>query len=125
MLLAMTGSAFAGMEEAKQFLDKEVGDMSERFLTEFSKPQSNKSWQDIMRDFKASACPDPREVDGERDDVIRHYSNFFMNSYQISAAQVTTTVAIRWRRDVCMPPACGTSPSLCIGHGTQGGHPAG
>lgn len=28
MLLAMTGSAFAGMEEAKQFLDKEIGDMS-------------------------------------------------------------------------------------------------
>ena len=25
MLLAMTGSAFAGMDEAKQFLDKEVG----------------------------------------------------------------------------------------------------
>ncbi|MBW8299823.1 MAG: carbohydrate ABC transporter substrate-binding protein, partial [Hydrogenophaga sp.] len=28
MLLAMTGSAFAGMDEAKQFLDKEVGDLS-------------------------------------------------------------------------------------------------
>ncbi len=28
MLLAFTGSAFAGMDEAKQFLDKEVGDMS-------------------------------------------------------------------------------------------------
>ncbi|MCZ7498576.1 ABC transporter substrate-binding protein [Agrobacterium sp. ST15.13.015] len=28
MLLAMTGSAFAGMEEAKQFLDKEIGDLS-------------------------------------------------------------------------------------------------
>ncbi|MFN7103930.1 MAG: carbohydrate ABC transporter substrate-binding protein, partial [Pseudorhizobium sp.] len=28
VLLAMTGSAFAGMEEAKQFLDAEIGDMS-------------------------------------------------------------------------------------------------
>jgi len=28
MLLAMTGSAFAGMDEAKQFLDKEIGDLS-------------------------------------------------------------------------------------------------
>jgi glycerol transport system substrate-binding protein len=28
MLLAFTGSAFAGMDEAKTFLDKEVGDMS-------------------------------------------------------------------------------------------------
>ena len=68
---------------------KEVGDMSVRFLTEFSKPQSNKSWQDIMRDFKASACPDPGEVEGEREDVVRHYSNFFMHSYQINPAQVT------------------------------------
>ncbi|WP_299016511.1 extracellular solute-binding protein, partial [uncultured Caulobacter sp.] len=28
MLLALTGTAFAGMDEAKQFLDKEVGDLS-------------------------------------------------------------------------------------------------
>ena len=28
ILLAMTGSAFAGMDEAKQFLDKEIGDLS-------------------------------------------------------------------------------------------------
>ncbi len=28
MLLAFTGSAFAGMDEAKTFLDKEIGDMS-------------------------------------------------------------------------------------------------
>ena len=68
---------------------KEVGDMSVRFLTEFSKPQTNQSWQDIMRDFKASACPDPGEVEGEREDVIRHYTNFTMHSYQISPAQVT------------------------------------
>lgn len=68
---------------------KEVGDMSVRFLTEFSKPQTNQNWQDIMRDFKASACPDPGEVEGEREDVIRHYTNFTMHSYQISPAQVT------------------------------------
>ncbi|MCB1445449.1 MAG: carbohydrate ABC transporter substrate-binding protein, partial [Rhizobiaceae bacterium] len=28
ILLAFTGTAFAGMDEAKQFLDKEIGDMS-------------------------------------------------------------------------------------------------
>ena len=28
LLLAFTGSAYAGMDEAKQFLDKEVGDLS-------------------------------------------------------------------------------------------------
>ena len=30
---------------------KEVGDMAGRFLTEFSKPQTNKDWRDIMRDL--------------------------------------------------------------------------
>ena len=28
MLLAWTGSAYAGMDEAKTFLDKEIGDLS-------------------------------------------------------------------------------------------------
>lgn len=64
---------------------KEVGDMSVRFLTEFSKPQSNKDWRDIMRDFKASACLDPGTVDSERLDVERHYNNYFMHGYQVSA----------------------------------------
>jgi hypothetical protein len=91
---------------------KEVGDMSVRFLTEFSKPQSNKDVNDIMRDFKASACPDPGEIEGERQDVIRHYSNFEMHSYEINSPQVTigfggscfegvrgdacVSVAVRW-----------------------------
>jgi len=69
---------------------KEVGDMAGRFLTEFSKPQTNKNWQDIMRDFKASACPDPGEIDAERNDVVNHYSNFFMNDYRVDPAKVTT-----------------------------------
>lgn len=68
---------------------KEVGEMSVRFLTEFSKPQSNRDVNDIMRDFKASACPDPGEVEGERGDVINHYTNFVMHSYDIRPAQVT------------------------------------
>ena len=69
---------------------KEVGDMASRFLAEFSKPQTNKNWQDIMRDFKASACPDPREIDNERNDVVNHYTNFFMNDYRIDPPRVTT-----------------------------------
>ena len=56
--------------------------MSVRFLTEFSKPQTNKDVNDIMRDFKASACPDPGKCRGSATDVVRHYSNFFMHSYQ-------------------------------------------
>lgn len=69
---------------------KEVGDMAVRFLTEFSKPQTNKDWRDIMRDFKASACPDPGEIDNERNDVVNHYSNFRMNDYRIDSPRVTT-----------------------------------
>jgi hypothetical protein len=68
---------------------REVGEMSRRFLTEFSKPQSNKDWQDIMRDFKGSACPDSREIDSERSDVVNHYTNFVMHAYEIGDASVT------------------------------------
>ena len=68
---------------------REVGDMTVRFLTEFSKPQTNKDWQDVMRDFKASACPDPREIDAERDYVINHYTNFFMHEYRVENATVS------------------------------------
>jgi hypothetical protein len=67
---------------------RELGEMSVRFLTEFSKPQTNKNAQDIMRDFKASVCPDPRQVENEREDVIRHYTYFEMHSYDIRAPSV-------------------------------------
>ena len=65
---------------------KEVGDMSVRFLTEFSKPQSNKDWRDVMRDFKATACPRPSDYDDERADVERHYNNFFMHNFRVDPA---------------------------------------
>jgi hypothetical protein len=68
---------------------KEIGDMTFRFLTEFSKPQANKDWRDIMRDFKASACPDPGEIDSERADVERHYNYFVMHNYRVDPPSVT------------------------------------
>ena len=68
---------------------KEVGDMAVRFLTEFSKPQTNKDLNDIMRDFKASVCPVPGEVTDEQTQVRNHYQNFEMHNYQIGAARVT------------------------------------
>lgn len=68
---------------------KEVGDMAFRFLTEFSKPQTNRDWQDIMRDFKASACPRPDLVDAERDDVVRHYTYFQMITYRVETPSVS------------------------------------
>lgn len=85
---------------------REVGDMAVRFLTEFSKPQTNQAWQDIMKDFKASACPDPGEFESERLDVVRHYSFFFMHSYRIQPATVSVNFggacSFRGRRgDAC------------------------
>lgn len=67
---------------------KEVGAMSQRFLEEFSKPQTNRAWQDIMRDFKASACPRPSLIEDEKDDVIRHYTNFTMHAYTVQTPSV-------------------------------------
>ncbi len=67
---------------------RELGEMARRFLTEFSKPQTNQDWRDIMRDFNASACPKPDEVDTEREQVITHYTNFFMHAYKIGPASV-------------------------------------
>jgi hypothetical protein len=67
----------------------EVSNMSLRFLTEFSKPQSNKDLNDIMRDFKASVCPVPAEVIEEQTQVRNHYQNFFMWSYFIQPLRVT------------------------------------
>ncbi|MEO5895627.1 MAG: hypothetical protein ABIS06_07990 [Vicinamibacterales bacterium] len=94
---------------------KEVGDMSVRFLTEFSKPQTNKDWRDIMRDFKATACPKPSEVDSERVDVENHYNNFFMNTYRLDAA--TTVVNFGGscnipKRDPLAGDACASVPVL-------------
>jgi hypothetical protein len=68
---------------------REVGDMAVRFLTEFSKPQTNQDWRDIMRDFKADACPRPGEVDAERLDVINHYENFQMHAFSIGEPTVS------------------------------------
>ncbi len=67
---------------------RELGIMARRFLDEFSNPQTNGDVNDIMRDFKASACPVPGEVNDERDQVIAHYTNYQMLSYEIGGASV-------------------------------------
>jgi hypothetical protein len=66
----------------------EVGAMAVRFLTEFSQPQVNKNADDVMKDFKPGACPQPGLVDAEREDVIRHYTSFTMHSYRIENPDV-------------------------------------
>ena len=68
---------------------KDVGDMARRFLLEFS-DTNNKSAADIMRDFgTAATCPQPREIDSERDDVTNHFTNFRMMDFRIGPASVT------------------------------------
>lgn len=69
----------------------EVGDMARRFLTEFSKPQTNQDWRDVMADFdvEGTTCPDPSQVESEREDVIRHYTHFVMHDYTIGPASAS------------------------------------
>lgn len=63
--------------------------MARRFLLEFS-DTNNKSAADIMRDFgTAATCPQPREIDSERDDVTNHFTNFRMMDFRIGPASVT------------------------------------
>jgi IPT/TIG domain-containing protein len=66
----------------------EVGDMAVRFLTEFSKPETNRDWRDIMRDFNftGKVCPVPGEVDDEHDQVVTHYENFTMLNFRVDRA---------------------------------------
>jgi hypothetical protein len=69
----------------------EVGAMARRFLTEFSQPQTNQDWEDVMADFdlEGDTCPNPSLIEDEKDDVIDHYSGFVMHDYSIGAAAVT------------------------------------
>jgi hypothetical protein len=68
---------------------REIGGMAVRFLEEFSKPQTNTDWRDVMKDFSRTLCPDPNPVDDEQGDVERHIANFFMHGYSIGPASVS------------------------------------
>lgn len=67
---------------------REVGRMSEDFLAKFSQPQTIKDWQEVMKDFRASACPQPGFVEEEKEDVIRHYTFFTMHTHTLQSASV-------------------------------------
>lgn len=90
----------------------EIGGMVVRFLTEFSKPQTNQDWQDIMMDFKAAACPRPSEVELEREDVIDHYENVVMHRFEIGAPAVSVTFggACAFRSLNLVGDACAITP---------------
>lgn len=90
---AVTGTQTIALHDSA----REVGDMARRFLTEFSKPQTNQDWSNVMKDFDftGTVCPDPRTVESERLDVVFHYSNFFMHKYDIGPATVSVNFG-RW-----------------------------
>jgi hypothetical protein len=67
---------------------KEVGDMSARFLTEFSKPQINRDWRDVMKDFNRDVCPVKSEYDDERRSVEDHIANYVMNTFSVGVPNV-------------------------------------
>jgi hypothetical protein len=73
---------------------REIGGMAVRFLEEFSKPQTNTDWQDVMRDFSAAQCPEPGHVESERGDVERHIENFFMHRYEIGPPSVSINFGV-------------------------------
>jgi hypothetical protein len=98
---------------------REVGDMAVRFLTEFSKPQSNRDWQDVMRDFNRARCPDPGEYDNERISVEDHIAKFVMNNYQIGAPSVRVAFGSRCEENVA-GDACASVPVFWDSTGPNG-----
>lgn len=66
----------------------EVGTMSRQFLVDFS-DTNLKDPDFIMRNFKAAACPQPSEVQSERDDVVKNYTFYRMQNFRIDQPAVT------------------------------------
>jgi hypothetical protein len=90
---------------------KEVGDMARQFLLDFS-DSSIKNVDFIMRNFgSASTCPDPREIDSERNDVTNDRLKYQILNSRIGAAKVTVNFGgscpFRFKRG----DACAVVPS--------------
>ena len=99
----------------------EVGGMSVRFLEEFSKPQTNRDWRDVMRDFSRNACPVPNEYDAERESVEDHIANYVMHSYSIGPASVTVNFGGICAVGPLPGDACITSRVMWNSSGPNGG----
>jgi hypothetical protein len=98
---------------------KEVGEMAVRFLTEFSKPQTNRDWRDVMRDFNRARCPDSGEYDAERVSVEEHIAKFVMHTYQVGAASVRIAFGTRCEENVA-GDACAAVPVFWDSTGPNG-----
>jgi hypothetical protein len=99
---------------------KEVGEMSSRFLTEFSKPQINRDWRDVMKDFNRDACPVKAEYDEERQSVEHHIANYVMNTFSIGVANVR--LGFGGTCDFALPgDACSSARVMWDSKGPNGG----
>ena len=99
---------------------KEVGDMSARFLTEFSKPQINRDWRDVMKDFNRDACPVKVEYDDERRSVEDHIANYVMNTFSVGVASVR--LGFGGTCDFALPgDACSSARVMWDSKGPNGG----
>jgi hypothetical protein len=68
---------------------KEVGDMSRKFLLDFS-DTNIKDAAIIMQNFgNAATCPQPNEVTDERGQVTNHYQNYRMIEYRVGEPVTT------------------------------------
>ena len=78
----------SSVEVALHDSTSEVRRMAEQFLVDFS-DTNIKDWQYIMRNFNAGACPSPADVEAEKEDVIRHYTEFQMINSRIGDGKVS------------------------------------
>lgn len=88
---------------------KEVGDMSRNFLVAFSQPQSVRDWQQVMKDFNRSRCPDSSEYDSERVSVENHIASFVMHTYDVGPASVRVAFGGRCEFNIA-GDACASVP---------------
>ena len=89
----------------------EVRKMSEQFLLDFS-DTNIKDWQYIMRNFNAAACPNPTEVELEKQDVIRNYTEYEITSAKIGDGKVTINFGGFCPFRGKQGDACATVPAL-------------
>jgi hypothetical protein len=81
---SVEGSAALSLHDSA----KEVGAMSRQFLLDFS-DTNIKDADFIMRNFKASVCPQPGEVASERADVIKNFTFYRMIAFRVDEPIVT------------------------------------
>jgi hypothetical protein len=88
----------------------EVGEMSRQFLLDFS-DTNIKDWRHVMRNFNAAACPQPVEVEKEKDDVVRNYTGYQMVDFRIGRPRVSVNFGGVCEFRGTLGDACAVVPS--------------